>query len=62
MPVIKEYLTAPQVAERLGLHVNTILRYLKNGELKGMQFGRIKKHKWWRIQETDLKEFTGGGK
>jgi excisionase family DNA binding protein len=41
--------TVEEAAERLGVHAETIRRWLRNGELKGIRFKRI-----WRIKESDL--------
>jgi excisionase family DNA binding protein len=41
--------TVEEAAGRLGVHVETIRRWLRSGELKGIRFKRI-----WRIKESDL--------
>ena len=44
-----------EAAKLLGVHTETIRRWLRGGELKGIRFNRI-----WRIRESDLlgKEIT----
>lgn len=48
----KEYLTAKEAAEKIGVADVTILKYIKKGELKA-----TKPFKWWRIKPSDLEEF-----
>ncbi len=45
-------LTTEQVAERLQLHWQTVLAYIKRGELKAVKLGR-----GYRIREVDLERF-----
>jgi excisionase family DNA binding protein len=45
-------LTPQQVAERLQVQVQTVVRWLRSGQLKGAKFGRI-----WRVTEEDLQAF-----
>jgi excisionase family DNA binding protein len=47
----EEYLTPEEVAERLKVHLKTVYRWLRTGELKGMQRGRT-----WRIRESNLRD------
>ena len=50
-------LTLQEIAERLKLHPNTLRRYIKEGKLAAMKFGRV-----WRIEEKDLEEFMRANK
>lgn len=43
-----------QVAERLGLHVRTVRRYVREGRLKAVRIG-----KQYRIARADLEALTG---
>ena len=47
--------TVEEAANLLGVHTETVRRWLRRGELKGIRFNRI-----WRIKESDLlgKEIT----
>ena len=50
-----------QVAEVLGVHLNTVWKFLASGELKGHKLGgndKSKRH--WRIWEKDLEAFING--
>lgn len=49
-------LTPKEVAEKLRLSEQTVLRWLRNGKLKGVKAGRL-----WRIREEDLQEFIKEG-
>ena len=49
------YFTAEQVAEQLGMHVKTILRYMREGQLPASRIG-----KRWRVSARDLAAFTEG--
>ena len=50
-------LTLKEVADRLRLHPNTLRRYIKEGKLAAMKFGRV-----WRVEEKDLEEFMRANK
>ncbi|MCP5143644.1 MAG: helix-turn-helix domain-containing protein [Gammaproteobacteria bacterium] len=52
----KEFYTANEVAELLGLHVKTVRNHVLAGRLKSTPFG-----KRYRIAHKDLMAFTGGG-
>lgn len=45
-------LTTEQVADRLQLHWQTVLLYIKRGDLKAVKLGR-----GYRIREEDLERF-----
>ena len=46
------YLTIIEVAQKLGVHKETVRRWLNEGKLKGYQFG-----KQWRVRPDDLEKF-----
>ena len=50
-------MTLQEIAERLKLHPNTLRRYIKEGKLAAMKFGRI-----WRVEKKDLEEFMRANK
>lgn len=50
--MIEKYLTTEQVANILQVHPLTILKFIKQGKLKGVKIGRV-----YRIQEADVKQF-----
>jgi len=50
--MIEKYLTTEQVANILQVHPLTILKFIKQGKLKGVKIGRV-----YRIQENDVKQF-----
>ncbi len=47
-----EYLTIPEVAEKLGVNGETVRHWLKSKQLGGFKAG-----KQWRIEPRDLSEF-----
>ena len=46
-------LTLKQASERLGLHINTVRRYVQKGMIPAVKF-----EKAVRIEEKDLEEFV----
>ncbi len=50
----EEYLSVEDIAARLDVHAQTVRRWLKSGQLKGMPFGG---RTGWRVAESDLQEF-----
>ena len=48
----EQLLTASQAAGILGLDVNTVSQYLRQGRIQGIKEGRV-----WRIRLTDLEKF-----
>ena len=44
-------LTPKEVAEKLRVSEQTVLRWLRNGKLKGVKVGKL-----WRVREEDLQE------
>ncbi len=51
---MSDILSVQDVAKRLDVHDQTVRRWLKSGQLKGMPFGG---RTGWRIEEEDLREF-----
>lgn len=52
----KKYYTAKEVANELGLHINTIYNYIKSGELKSVKIGRK-----WYITAKELERVATEG-
>ena len=50
--MIEKFLTTEQVANILQVHPFTILKFHKEGKLKGVKLGRV-----YRIKESDVREF-----
>lgn len=50
--MIERFLTTEQVANILQVHPFTILRFIKEGKLKGIKLGRV-----YRLKESDVHEF-----
>ncbi|MQY59151.1 MAG: helix-turn-helix domain-containing protein [Clostridia bacterium] len=46
---MSKMLTLREVSESLGLHINTIRNYVKQGKLKAVLFGRV-----YRVEEKDV--------
>jgi excisionase family DNA binding protein len=49
---MEKLITPEDAAERLAVSKNTILDWLRSGQLKGVKAGRL-----WRLRERDLEEF-----
>lgn len=49
---MEKYLTVTAVAERLQVHWQSVLTYIKNGELEAVKLGR-----GYRISEQAIEEF-----
>jgi len=47
-------LTAPEVADRLKLHINTVRKYIKEGKLKAFKYSDNSR---WRITSEELEKF-----
>ena len=47
-----EFLTVSEVAKRLKLHPETIARYIRQGELPALKFGRV-----WRMEKKEIDKF-----
>jgi excisionase family DNA binding protein len=52
--MIERFFTTEQVANILQVHPFTILKFIKEGKLKGIKIGRV-----YRIKESDVKKFIG---
>ncbi len=50
---MEKYLTVTEVAKRLQVHWQSVLTYIKNGELEAVKLGR-----GYRISEKAIKEFV----
>jgi excisionase family DNA binding protein len=50
--MVEPLITPEDTAERLKVSKNTILDWLRSGQLKGVKAGRL-----WRLRERDLAEF-----
>lgn len=50
--MIERFLTTEQVANILQVHPFTILKFIREGKLKGIKLGRV-----YRIKESDIHEF-----
>ncbi len=48
----EKFFTTDQVAKILQVHPFTILKYIRNGKLKGIKLGRV-----YRVKESDINEF-----
>jgi len=49
---VSEFLTVNEVAEKLRLHPATIAKYVREGKILALKFGRV-----WRIREEELTKF-----
>jgi len=49
-------LSVKEVAETLGVTVDTVQRWLAAGKLKGIKLGRL-----WRVRSADLEKFLKEG-
>ena len=57
-----ELLTTRDVAEKLKVHINTVLVYILSGKLKAFKLGGSGgSRKIWRIKEVDLDNFINKG-
>ncbi len=48
----EKLLTSEQVSQILQVHPFTVLKYIKEGKLRGIKLGRV-----WRIRESDVEKF-----
>ena len=51
------YLSPPQVARRLGVDPHRVVRWIRNGELVGINLGDGPQRPRYRISESDLAVF-----
>lgn len=49
---MSEFLTVNEIAKRLKLHPATIAKYVREGKILALKFGRV-----WRIREEELTKF-----
>jgi len=47
-----EFVTVSELAKRLKLHPETIARYIRQGELPALKFGRV-----WRMEKKEVDKF-----
>ncbi len=47
-----KFLAVREVAKRLKLHPETIVRYIRQGELPALKFGRV-----WRMERKEVDKF-----
>jgi len=47
-----DVLSLKEVAEKLGMHYNTIYKYVRAGDLKAIKFKKV-----YRIEEQELEKF-----
>lgn len=52
MPDLKDYMTTEEAATRLGYHLESIRRMLRDGELKGIKVGRT-----WLVLRKSVEEY-----
>ena len=53
--VDEQLFTVQQIAERLQVHENTVLNWLKRGDLRGIKLGGTKAG--WRIRASEVERF-----
>lgn len=53
--MIEKFFTTEQVANILQVHPFTILKFIRDGRLRGIKLGRV-----YRIKESDVTEFLEG--
>ena len=57
MPEPERLLTTEEIAAILSVHPRTVMRWLREGKLKGLKVGRL-----WRVRLEDLEAFIRGEK
>ena len=50
-------LTTNQACEKLGIHINTLYRYINEDKIKAHKMGGYEKHRRWRIREKNIEKF-----
>lgn len=50
---MEQYLTAADVATMLQVHMETVLRWARTGELAGAKLGKL-----WRFRRADVDDFV----
>ena len=61
--MLEKLFNTREVAEILGVHINTVWTYILSGKLKASKLGGNHKpnpHKQWRVKESDLNAFING--
>lgn len=51
-----EYLKPEEIATKLKVHDDTVRRWLRTGELRGIKIGK----RQWRVKKEDLEEYLTG--
>ena len=54
--MVEQIYTTEQIAQILQIHPLTVLKYIREGKLRGIKLGRI-----YRILESDLQKFLDKG-
>ena len=54
--VDERMLSVRYITQRLGVHENTVLRWLQRGDLRGYRFGG--RRSGWKVKESDLLRFV----
>lgn len=54
---MEDYLTVSQAAEKIGVSLLTVYKYLNQGKLKGFKIGGNSPKRHWRIRPADLESF-----
>lgn len=55
MPKPERFLTTEEIATILSVHPRTVMRWLRQGKLKGVKIGRL-----WRVRLVDFEAFIRG--
>lgn len=55
-----EWLSANDVAGELGLHINTVYRIIKRGELRSFNCSVDGRRNYYRIKRDDLQDYLNG--
>jgi len=55
MPEPERLLTTEEIAAILSVHPRTVMRWLRQGKLKGVKIGRL-----WRVRPEDFEAFIRG--
>ena len=54
---MEQYYSRQQVADKLGVHINTIRNLMKRGEITGIRVGNN-----WRIAESEIARYIESAK
>ena len=55
---MRKYITPPQVAKQLGVHVDNVRTWIHSGELRAADFSKTSGRPRWRIALDDLESFV----